>query len=365
MLFEAKIIEWYQLSKRDLPWRKTTDPYAIWVSEIILQQTRVAQGLEYYLNFMSRFPTVDHLAEAEENEVLRAWQGLGYYSRARNMHHTARTVSKQFRGVFPSSYNDLVNLKGIGEYTASAILSIAFSQPYPVVDGNIIRVISRITGITRNPRLPENLRRIKRIMEELMAGFEPGIFNQALMEFGALICVPGKPDCDSCIIRECCFAFQNNMTDTIPVASQKKEKRVRQFAYLVISFADGEQDNIVLKKRGQNDIWANLYEFPCFEKGSNDKKWSAETEIERLFHGVKMKFSMIKAHKQYKHQLTHQVILADFFTVKMEIDPKHFDYFKQKLTAHSLTAVPLIKHELKRFPVHRLVDKFLTEYFVF
>ena len=258
--FARLLIEWYHEHKRDLPWRNTNDPYLIWISEIILQQTRVAQGYAYYQRFIERFPNLESLAAAEENEVLKYWQGLGYYSRARNLHQAAISVN----GVFPVKYEDILKLKGVGTYTAAAICSFAYNQPHAVVDGNVYRVLSRFFGINE----PIDSRKGKKIFaslaHDLLDKIQPALYNQAIMDFGALQCTPLSPDCTVCPFKNRCFAFNHNMVSSLPIKQNKTKTSERFFYYLLIR----DNGNIYLNKRTENDIWKNLYELPLIESNT-------------------------------------------------------------------------------------------------
>nr|WP_262710101.1 A/G-specific adenine glycosylase [Hymenobacter aquaticus] len=259
--FAQALLEWYPRHRRDLPWRHTRNPYAIWLSEVILQQTRVKQGLPYYLDFITTYPTVHDLAAAPEDEVLRHWQGLGYYSRARNMHHTAQQVVREYAGVFPDTYNELLKLRGVGQYTAAAIASFAFGEKVAVLDGNVYRVLSRVFGITSDIAAPATRKEFQALADTLIPAAAPDEFNQAIMEFGAIQCTPVKPDCLFCPLQSQCYAFQHGMVQELPVKSKAKASRTRYFHYLVLR----HDDTLYLKKRGAKDIWQGLYDFALTE----------------------------------------------------------------------------------------------------
>jgi A/G-specific adenine glycosylase len=312
MSFGEVLISWYHKNKRDLPWRSTGDPYKIWLSEIILQQTRVDQGLDYYRRFVLKYPTVKKLAAASEDDILKLWQGLGYYSRARNLHHAAKDVVKRFNGKFPSDYNDILSLKGIGEYTAAAIASFAFHKKHAVVDGNVFRALSRYLGI----KTPLNSSLAKKEFTAaalvLMEDFPPHDFNQAIMEFGALQCKPKNPSCESCPLQESCYAFSKKKVQHLPVKLRKAKPRNRYFNYICIQHGG----NIHLRKRTQNDIWKNMYDFPLIE---TPKRISSE----KLFmldewkkHFSKKNDRLISETSTVRHQLTHQTIHAKFFVIR-------------------------------------------------
>lgn len=259
--FAARLLEWYAVHKRNLPWRETTDPYRIWISEIILQQTRVAQGLEYFNRFTERFPDVASLANASEDEVMNYWQGLGYYSRARNLHAAAKNIMERFGGVFPTDYRDVLSLKGVGEYTAAAICSFAYRAPYAVLDGNVYRILARILGIGMPADSPQAKKHFTAIAEELLDKNFPDDYNQAIMDFGAIQCVPQSPRCPVCPFTDRCAAFRENRVESLPVKKGKTAVKERFFNYFHIRCGG----NILLHKRTGKDIWQNLYEFPLIE----------------------------------------------------------------------------------------------------
>lgn len=262
MIFPKILIQWYLANKRELPWRETKDPYFVWLSEIMLQQTRVAQGLPYYFAFTEAFPTVADLANATEHEVLKLWQGLGYYSRARNLHFTAKHITNERNGSFPDTYAELLKLKGIGEYTAAAIASFCFDEPVAVVDGNVFRVIARYFGVETDISSSAAKGEFTAIAAAQMPPRNAAVFNQAIMEFGALQCMPKNPLCQSCPLNETCHAFRNNKVGVLPVKNKKTKVRHRFFNYLV--FLD-ELGQTILRQRTGKGIWENLYEFPLVE----------------------------------------------------------------------------------------------------
>ena len=256
MTFSDSLLEWYEFNKRDLPWRETFDVYKIWISEIILQQTKVIQGIPYYLKFINHFPTIHKLSLAKEDEVLKVWEGLGYYSRARNMHYTAKYLVDNFDGNFPRDYKELLALKGIGPYTAAAISSIAFKLPYAVVDGNVIRVLSRFHGISIPYDTHKGKRIFQQLAQELLNLEKPDVYNQAIMDFGATQCKPKLADCNFCALNDSCFAFKNNIVDSLPVRSKKKKIKNRYIHFLIIQ----NENDVYIKKR-EKGIWKGLYEF--------------------------------------------------------------------------------------------------------
>jgi A/G-specific adenine glycosylase len=301
--FSNDIIEWYHENRRNLPWRETKDPYKIWLSEVILQQTRVNQGRPYYLRFIEAFPAVIELAKADENSVLRLWEGLGYYSRARNLHRCAKTIADNYNGVFPSTYEELLTLPGIGSYTAAAIASIAFNRKVAVVDGNVFRVLARVFGIAKDISSTEGKKHFSELANELISDF-PGDHNQAVMEFGAMHCTPLAPKCDTCLFRKRCVAYNREMVSKLPVKEKKINKRTRYFSYFILR--DGKK--IAMKKRTGRDIWNGLYEFHLVE-GETERKLTQIVKSDVLLASLKN----IKKVGSMRHVLTHQVLEISFF----------------------------------------------------
>lgn len=312
MNFSTKIIGWYQQNKRDLPWRNTNDPYKIWLSEIILQQTRVSQGLPYYINFVTAFPTVKNLANANEQEVLKLWQGLGYYSRARNLHFTAKFVVENHHGIFPNTYNELLKLKGVGTYTAAAIASFSANEPVAVVDGNVFRVLSRVFNVTYDISQNSTKKYFIELAQKLLSTTQPNLHNQAIMEFGALQCVPKKPNCSGCVFNDSCEAFKLKIVSQLPVKLKKIKVTKRFLSYVLVHDAFG---NYIINKRTANGIWKNLYEFPCVE---------SETEIDENELLVQLNNSYKIINFQYfdafdvLHKLTHQHLNIKFYRIETE-----------------------------------------------
>lgn len=262
MHFSNTLIAWYLQNKRDLPWRRTENPYLIWLSEIMLQQTRVAQGLPYYLRFVDAFPTVFDLAFADEEQVLKLWQGLGYYSRARNLHKAAKFVAYELQGFFPPSYKELMNLPGVGSYTAAAIASFAYGEPVAVVDGNVFRVLARYFDVETDIATSGAKTEFQKLAQELMPNNRAALFNQAMMEFGALQCVPRNPDCGICVLNSSCAALQKHKVAILPIKRKKAKAKNRYFNYLVVQ---DDFNNTIVQKREEQGIWQNLYEFPLVE----------------------------------------------------------------------------------------------------
>lgn len=315
MNFTKTLISWYLQYKRDLPWRHTNNPYHIWLSEIMLQQTRVAQGMPYYFAFIDAFPTVFDMANASEEQVLKLWQGLGYYSRARNLHKTSQIVAYELGGKFPQTYSSLLDLKGVGEYTAAAIASFSYNEAVPVVDGNVFRVLSRYFDVETDIAKASAKKEFSALALELMPKDAPAIFNQAMMEFGALQCVPKNPNCDICPLNSGCLALKLKKVSQLPVKSKKAKAKNRFFNYLVVS---DENKNTLAQKRLGKGIWENLYEFPLIETGS---------EVDFDFMAQKLKEGFIIDNpiislselnsKSQIHKLTHQHLHIKFWKVSV------------------------------------------------
>jgi len=321
--FTKHLLKWAATINRPMPWKGEKDPYLIWLSEIILQQTRVEQGLPYFLSFKKKYPTITALANAPEDEVMKLWQGLGYYSRARNLHAAAKTVKNDFKGKFPADYQDILLLKGVGAYTAAAIASFAYELPYPVVDGNVFRVLSRYFGI-KTPVDAHKARKEFTVLAEelLLLADKPSRFNQAIMDFGALQCKPASPDCPKCPLKKKCYAFANNQVNVFPVKEKKTIVKERFFHYLVVR----KGNRFLLHKRAGNDIWKNLYEFPMIEaeKLLSGKEIVKNEIWKRLFSNSKAKISATGISTIQK--LTHQKINGVFFEVAVEKFPYSPDF---------------------------------------
>jgi len=316
MIFSNILIRWYLENKRNLPWRKTDNPYFIWLSEIMLQQTRVAQGTPYFLSFVNAFPTVFDLANANEEQVLKLWQGLGYYSRARNLHKTAQFVATDLSGKFPDNYNDLLKLKGVGEYTAAAIASFSFNEVVPVVDGNVFRVLSRYFDVETDIASASAKKEFAALAFELMPKDSPAIFNQAIMEFGALQCVPKSPNCGICVFNSGCAALQKKKVDQLPVKSKKLKVRNRYFNYLVVS---DDNDNTIIQKRTAKGIWHNLYEFPLIETDAPEDFDFISTNIQdQFFKNNNVKSIEDCNEKSIIHKLSHQHLHIKFWKIKVD-----------------------------------------------
>ena len=354
MNFGEKITGWYHIHKRDLPWRKTSDPYLIWLSEIILQQTRIEQGMDYYFKFKNAFPVVHKLAMASEDQVLKLWQGLGYYTRARNLHKAAKQIVELHNGVFPNNYKDVLQLPGVGPYTAAAITSIAFGEPYPVVDGNVMRVISRIFGVETAIDSTDGNKEITTLMNKWIDKNDPGTFNQAVMEFGALYCKPANPECSACLFKEDCYAYKNKIVNELPRKNGKVKTKKRYFNYLVI--ISKETNETWLQKRTEKDIWQNLYEFPLLESHNTMSEKLLQKKIDQSgFNGQQVKIQ--KMVHDYKHILTHQHIYARFFV--LWLTPHHSDAFMKAMGFKSAFTVKI--QNIDQYGISRLTDRYLKE----
>ena len=344
MNFANILVSWYLENKRPLPWRDTTDPYKIWLSEIILQQTRVEQGMPYYLSFVKSFPDVFALAAATEEEVLKLWQGLGYYSRARNLHASAKYVAYELKGVFPKTCKELLSLKGVGDYTASAIASICYNEPVAVVDGNVYRVLSRIYGIDTPINSTEGVKQFKQLAQELLDKKDPANFNQGIMEFGATHCKPQNPLCERCPFASRCVAFNQNLISDLPVKLKKQKVKNRYFNYLVFISEEGET---VLEQRKGKGIWEGLYEFPLVE---TSEEIGMENLVEEAgfqeYAPLKGEGLNLYNENSIVHKLSHQHIHTKFWILNC-------DRLPQK-------GIPVGK--MKAYPVPRLIDKFIESY---
>ncbi len=316
MIFSKILIDWYSVNKRELPWRQTKDPYCIWLSEIILQQTQIKQGLPYYTSFTEKFPTVFHLAEAEESQVLKLWQGLGYYSRARNLHVSAKHIANELNGVFPSTYKELLKLKGVGDYTASAIASICFNETTAVVDGNVYRVLSRYFGIDTPINSLRGTKEFKQLAQELIDVKNPADFNQALMEFGAVQCKPQNPDCNVCPFNKGCIAFNKNRIGELPVKVKSAKAKKKYFNFLVFV---SKEDKTILEKREGKGIWQNLYQFPLVETDKNvsDNQFKALVNNHDLLEGLPFELSLYNK-DTIIHKLSHQHLHTKFWIINVD-----------------------------------------------
>jgi A/G-specific adenine glycosylase len=335
--FKLLITDWYRQNKRDLPWRETKDPFRIWLSEVILQQTRVQQGLPYYLKFTEHFSDVNALATADEQLVLNLWQGLGYYSRGRNLHQTAKIISNELKGEFPLNSEGLQKLKGIGPYTAAAIASFCYNEPVPVIDGNVSRVLSRVFDIEEPINSTQGEKTIRSLATSLIDFNDPATYNQAIMEFGALQCTPSKPDCTHCPLEGLCLAKQNKTIDQRPVKHKKTKIKHRYFHYAVLS----NDQKIVITKREEKDIWQHLYQFPLVETSTHEFP-------KEILPGMLIKDAE-KSTSASKHILSHQHIHAYFH---------HFHLDESNLNLPD-NCILIDQIALSDYPLPRLIDKYL------
>ena len=332
-----------------MPWRGIKDPYKIWLSEVILQQTRVNQGWNYYNRFTEKYPTVTKLAAASEHDILKLWQGLGYYSRARNMHHAAKEIASTHKGKFPTDYESIRALKGVGDYTAAAIASIAYNLPYPVVDGNVLRVYSRYLGISNPIDSTEGKRKIWKAAAELLPDKNPGTYNQAIMELGALCCTPKNPNCEECPLQSTCYAFANKITDKLPVKQGKTKVRERYLNYLVITSGN----KLLIRHRTGNDIWKGMYDFPCIEteRPILTEGLLKNTELKTLL--INAKPVIEKVSETYKHILSHQKLHASFMQMRLG----------KPLKKIPENCIWIEKKNVEKYALPRLIDNYISKYF--
>ena len=342
--FSNTIEKWYQEYKRELPWRESADPYVIWISEIILQQTRVVQGYDYFMRFMKRFPDVATLAQADGDEVMKYWQGLGYYSRARNLHAAAKSMN----GVFPKTYPEVRALKGVGDYTAAAICSFAYNMPYAVVDGNVYRVLSRYLGIDTPIDSTEGKKLFAAVADELLDKKNPALYNQAIMDFGAIQCSPQSPNCMFCPLASGCSALAGGMVAQLPVKQHKTKTTNRYFNYIYVRMGA----YTLINKRTGNDIWKNLFEFPLIEtpEAVSEEEFPALPEFRAMFAEGETPIVRLVC-RDVKHVLSHRVIYANFYMVDLPGNSQSFTSY-QKIKAD----------ELEQYAVSRLVHAFIEKY---
>lgn len=342
--FSHQILQWYHKNPRELPWRGTQNPYKIWLSEIILQQTRVAQGLPYYEKFLSHYPTVKDLATAPQEEVLRLWQGLGYYSRARNLHACAQHIHFDLGGKFPNNYKDLLLLKGVGSYTASAIASFAFDEPKAVVDGNVFRVMARYFGIDTDIASSKAKGEFEQLGNKIIPQKDPGEYNQAMMDFGSRQCTPQNPDCPSCLLQSSCFAYKHQMVKELPVKIKKIKIRERNLHYYIVKCGE----DWVWKKRKSGDIWEGLFDFPVSE--------SEEKEVLKTWES--MEAQEIKQYpKKYRHILSHQKLNATFSEI--EVPVKNYQKLAEWCQNEGFTLVK--EDQIDYLAKPKLIVNFLTD----
>ncbi len=347
LFFRFHLLDWFAKAHRPLPWKKEKSPYYIWLSEIILQQTRVEQGLPYFLRFKEAFPDIQSLAEASEDEVLKLWQGLGYYSRARNLHFTAKYIANELNGVFPKTYNEVLNLKGIGPYTAAAVVSFAYGLPHAVVDGNVMRVLSRFFGITLAVDSKEGKKTIDVLAQKLLDKDAPGDYNQAIMDFGATVCTPKKAKCGVCPLSKKCYAFKEQKVYDLPLKEKKVKKRSRVFNYLVLK----KGESTIIKKRLGKDIWQSLYDFPLIETNTivSQAHLRENDEFQQIL--KETSFDLTDKSSVYRQVLSHQRIAAIFWELKVENFPNEL--------AGLYEIIPYI--HIKKYPFPKIIDCYLSD----
>ncbi len=348
LFFRTELLNWYNSSHRPLPWKGKKNPYLVWLSEIILQQTRVEQGMPYYHRFVERFPDIKDLADAQEDEVMKLWEGLGYYSRARNLHATAKYIAYELGGRFPETYSGILNLKGVGPYTAAAISSFAFDLPHAVVDGNVFRVLSRFFGIDVPIDTSKGKKLFSALAQELLDKNEPARYNQAIMDFGATHCTPKNPKCNTCLLKANCQAFLSNQIGHFPKKSKKISRKTRYFHYLIFNY--GEE--IWIRKRTDRDIWKNLYEFPMLEGDGSIQPVTQlleSSEWKTLLLGSE--YSIERVSKPYQHLLTHQKIIAIFIEIQL----------KKELVSDSSEIKKIERKNLSKFAFPKLIDCYLMD----
>ena len=344
MKFSSTLTNWYSIYKRELPWRNTKNPYNIWLSEIILQQTQIKQGLPYYEAFTNKYPTIFDLANADESDVLKLWQGLGYYSRARNLHATAKSIVNEFNGEFPKSYKELIKLKGIGDYTASAIASICYDEPTAVVDGNVYRVLARYFGIETPINSTIGIKEFKALATELIDKKNPGDYNQAIMEFGARQCRSKNPDCNLCPLNLSCIALRNNLIEILPIKIKKTKVSKKYFNFLVFISSDKKT---IFKKRTGIGIWKNLYQFPLVETESSlhINQFRKYSEVKSILNGSKFEFSLYNTN-DIIHKLSHQHLHTKFWIIEVDKLPEK----------------GILISDIQKFPTSILISNFINEF---
>ncbi len=347
--FADILLHWYEKNQRELPWRQTKDPYKIWLSEVILQQTRVQQGLPYYLKFAEKYPTIAHMAAASEQDILRMWQGLGYYSRARNMYKTAQHIEQNLKGIFPNAYTQIKKLKGVGDYTAAAIASFAYNEKIAVVDSNVYRVLARVFGLKDDIALSKSKKIFTQLAQVLISDRLPRVYNQAIMEFGALHCKPAQPQCPNCPLANWCVAFREKRQHDLPVKSRNIKIKRRFFYYFVFQY----YGQLLMQLRIKKDIWQGLYDFYHIE---TNKKLSSQEVLAQMSENTDLKkntYESIKISHTYKHLLTHRQILATFFLINIKIK----DGIRQLIQQENLAFFTL--EQVQNLPKPILIKNYL------
>ena len=346
MEIKQELILWYLVNKRDLPWRDTKNPYYIWLSEVILQQTRVNQGMEYYLKFIEVYPNVKRLAKAKEDDILKMWQGLGYYSRARNLHAAAKYIANDLNGIFPDTYDEILNIKGVGPYTAAAISSFAFKLPYAVVDGNVSRVLSRVFNIDTPINSTEGKKQIQELADACLSKSQPDTYNQAIMELGAMVCKPANPDCENCPLFFKCISRIENTIKNRPVKIKAKKPVVRYMDFAVLE----SDDDLIFKKRTENDIWKGLHDFSSVEGIAEPSEKYITHQLMEEFPEIRLDSIPGTHQKEYTHLLSHQRIIARFW---------HYRFTGTINNNSVYFSVP--KHRVELLAVPRLIHKYLED----
>jgi A/G-specific adenine glycosylase len=317
--FAPLLLKWNrEKNNRQMPWKGEKDPYKIWLSEIILQQTRVGQGLNYYNNFIKTFPDIIKLAKAPDEKIFKMWEGLGYYTRCRNLIATARYILKEYKGKFPNTYEEIKALKGVGPYTAAAISSFAFNLPHAVVDGNVFRVLARVFGIDKPADTTEGKKYFTDLANELLDKKKPGIYNQAIMDLGAIVCKPVSPVCTECVFRKNCSAFINNKVNKLPVKKKKISIRKRWFYYFMLEY----KNKIAIRLRAEKDIWRDLYEFPLIESAGELNKKNILLKGEKLKWLQKKDYEIVSVSPVLRQQLSHQLIKGEVIKIRNRRKPK-------------------------------------------
>jgi A/G-specific adenine glycosylase len=345
--FNKKLYAWYAQNARTLPWVGEKNPYLVWLSEIILQQTRVEHGIKYYEKFKKKFPTVKKLAQADEQTILKLWEGLGYYSRARNLHTTAKVIAEKYNGKFPSTYSDILQLKGVGPYTAAAISAFAFELPYAIVDANVYRILARFCAIAEDTGTGRGHQIFRKTAEQFLDKTNPALHNQAMLDFGALVCKPVAPMCQECPVNKLCGAFLQGRVSMLPVKKQPPEKKVRSFHFFVIH----EKKYVLVQKRNAKDIWKNLYQFPLLEMNKL-MSWHAITATDFYkTHIQNSNLYYLKHSKIFTQNLTHQIIKARFFILQSKAS--------MAVKTHGWKRIP--ERNLHRLAFPGIIREFLKE----
>jgi len=347
--FTQLLLQWNKTSNdRPMPWKGESDPYKIWLSEIILQQTRVEQGWAYYEKFVKKYPTIFQLAKAKDEQVFKLWEGLGYYNRCRNLLHTARYIVKEYKGVFPKTYEELLALKGIGPYTAAAIASFAFNLPYAVVDGNVFRVFSRYYGISLPIDTSEGIKHFNQVANENLAKKTAGIYNQALMDFGATVCKPSAPLCSACVLQKKCVAFTTNQINLLPIKLKQIQKKKRQFDFFIFNF----NEQYMIQKRGGEDIWAGLYQFYLVQNDAlpKDNTNYLQQVLQQQLGMAKKELVQTIISKPVNQLLTHQQLTVRFIQVALKTKP-----------AALSKALWVPKNKLQAYPFPKLIVDFISQ----